>query len=115
MRAPRYKFPEEVRSTTRSIAARMVREGGPAQTAEELDLWISQAPDVRERLVKGGYGTAFTAHDLLPLLHVFVKQAGGSIPEPDAPPPPSKKPWLVGLVVLLALVLLVLALTSGRW
>ncbi len=108
MRPPRYRFPDEVRDTTRAIASRMVREGTIAGTPEELDAWISQAPEVRQPLENGGFGREFTSHDLFPLLQVFVAQAGGPPPKPDAPPRPSRRPWLVGALVLV-LVFLVLA------
>ena len=42
MRAPRYRFPESVRETTRVIAARMVRERTITHTPEELEAWINE-------------------------------------------------------------------------
>jgi hypothetical protein len=108
MRPPRYRFPHEVRETTRAMASRMVREGTIARTPEELDAWISRTPEARQSLESGGFGSEFTSHDLLPLLEVFVVQAGGSAPKPEAAPRPSRRPWLVGALVLL-LVFLVLA------
>lgn len=115
MRGPRYRFPEGVRSAARSMATRMVREENVAATPEELDGWIAERDEVREPLVEGGYGTAFTAGDLLPLLHVFVAQAGGRVPSlEEAPPPPGRRPWVLPLAIALAIgiaaVLLVLAL-----
>lgn len=114
MRAPRYRFPDEVRSTTRSIAARMIQEGTIAQTPEELDTWISQRPDIQAPLEKGGYNTAFTAHDLFPLLQVAAEKAGGPAPEADAPPRSSRPRWLVAglLLLVLMIVLLVLAVAT---
>lgn len=106
MRPPRFRFPDEVRNTTRTIASRMVREGTIAQTPEELDAWISQAPEVRESLENGGFGREFTSHDVFPLLQVFVVQAGGPAPKPEAPPRRSKRPWLVGALVLVLVLLL---------
>lgn len=111
MRAPRYRFPDEVRSTTRTIASRMVREGTVAQTPEQLDAWITGAPGTRESLEKAGYGTAFTSDDLFPLLQVFIVQAGGPAPPADAPPSSFRGPWLVGLAVALVLLLVVVAVT----
>ena len=90
----------------------MVRDGEIARTPEDLDVWIAKAPEVRESLENGGYGREFTAHDLFPLLQVMVAQAGGPAPEPDAPPRSSTRPWLVGLVLAL-LVLLLIALVIG--
>ncbi|HEV2147718.1 MAG TPA: hypothetical protein VGR37_09980 [Longimicrobiaceae bacterium] len=112
MRAPRYRFPDEVRSTTRAMASRMVQEGTIARTPEELDAWISERPDVREPLEKGGYGTAFTSHDLFPLLHVFVLRAGGPAPEVVPPRRPSQKWWLLGLLLVLLVVLLLVAVSA---
>ena len=114
MRPPRYRFPDEVRSTTRAVASRMVREGAIARTPEELDAWISQAPEVRESLEKGGFGREFTSHDLFPLLEVFVAQAGGSTPSPEASPRRSGRPWLMGaLVLVLVLLLLAVAIRAA--
>lgn len=110
MRPPRYRFPDEVRDTTRAAASRMVRDGDIARTPEDLEAWIAREPEVRETLENGGYGREFTAHDLFPLLQVMVAQAGGPAPEPDAPARSSTRPWLVGLVLL---VLLVIALVIG--
>ena len=117
MRAPRYRFPEEVRSATRTIAARMVREGTTAETPEQLDAWIARLPTVAEALRKGGYGTAFTAHDLLPLLHVFIAKAQGSPPARGAAEPertPGRR-WIVLLLLAVAIgiVVLALVLTAG--
>ena len=86
MRAPRYKFPEEVRATTRAMASRMVEQGSIVRTPEELETWISEAPAVRETLERGGYRTAFSSHDLFPLLEVFIGQAGGRVPRAEVPP-----------------------------
>jgi hypothetical protein len=115
MRAPRFRFPNEVRSTTRGIAARMVQEERIARSPEELQMWISQTPDVEESLERGGYTTAFTAEDLFPLLQVFVAQAGGPAPEPDVPPRSSRGRWIGAgaLLLVLAIVILALVLTSG--
>lgn len=108
MRAPRYRFPEEVRSTARSIAAQMVRGGTIVETPEELDAWLSQELGARESLQRGGYGSAFTAHDLFPLLQVFIVQVGGPVPEVE-PSPRSKIPRLVIILVILGIALLLYA------
>ncbi|HEX2090833.1 MAG TPA: hypothetical protein VHG28_00470 [Longimicrobiaceae bacterium] len=114
MRPPRYRFPDEVRSTTRAMATRMVRDGTIARTPEQLDTWISQAPEVQESLERGGWGTEFTSDDLLPLLHVFVAQAGGPAPEADAPPHSSRSRWLIpGVVAAVVIVLVLLAVATG--
>ncbi len=118
MRPSRYRFPNEVRETTRAMASRMVRDGTTARTPEELDAWISRTPDVRESLESGGYGAEFTADDLFPLLQVFVAQAGGtppSAPAADAPPRFSQKRWLLALAasVAVAIVLGLLLVATG--
>lgn len=110
MRAPRFRFPNEVRETTRTIASRMVRENSVARTPEELEAWISERPGVKESLEQGGYGTEFTAADLFPLLQVFIVQAGGPAPPVEAPPRSSSRVWVVGLGLLVVLLLLVMAI-----
>ena len=111
MRPPRFRFPDEVRSTTRSMASRMVREETIARTPQELDAWIAERPDVREPLERGGYGTEFEADDLLPLLEVFVVQAGGAPAAASAPGGVSRGRsvvWaIVGVAVLVLAVVLV--------
>jgi hypothetical protein len=114
MRPPRYHFPDEVRTATREMAARSVRDGTVARTPEELDGWILQAPEVREPLERGGYTTEFTASDLFPLYVVMVEKAGGPSPQPAAAAP-SRTRWGVGKLTAIALtiaaiVALVLAL-----
>jgi hypothetical protein len=105
MRPPRYHFPDEVRDATRSMAAVMVADGSIPETHEQLDRWITERPDTREPMVRGGYGTHFTAEDLFPLLHVMIQKAGGPAPRSDAPPRASKKPLLIGLVLVALIVL----------
>lgn len=114
MRPPRYQFPNEVRDTTRAIASRMVRDGAIARTPEALDAWIAQAPDARESLESGGYGREFTSGDLFPLLQVFVAQAGGPAPEPDTPPRSSRRPWVMGGVAALVILLVVAVVMAMR-
>jgi hypothetical protein len=114
MRAPRYRFPDEVRSITRTMASQMVRDGAIPETPEQLDAWLAQAPDARQSLERGGYGTAFTARDLFPLLRVFLTQAGAPAPAAaEARPQPSTPRWVVALLVGLAVVLLAIALATG--
>lgn len=112
MRPPRYRFPNHVRETTRTIAARMVGDGGIATTAQDLDAWIARTPDVRQSLESGGYGAEFTADDLFPLLEVFVVQAGGPAPAPAAPPRSSRRALYVALGAVL-LVLVVVAVVMA--
>lgn len=104
MRPPRYHFPDEVRTATREMAARSVRDGTVARTPEELDAWIAQAPDVREPLERGGYTTEFTASDLFPLYAVMVEKAGGPAPQAEADDP-SPARWGMGKLVAIALVI----------
>lgn len=113
MRAPRYRFPDEVRTATRGMAARMLADGTVADTPEQLDAWLSEAPADRESLERGGYGTAFTAEDLLPLLRAFIERSGGSPPTAPAPARSSGRWWVVGLVVAVVVVVLVVVLRMG--
>jgi hypothetical protein len=113
MRPPRYRFPEEVRSTTRRIATRMVREGTIADSPEELDAWLSLEPEASESLRRGGYGSAFTPHDLFPLLQVFIVQAGGPATGAESPPRASKIPWLGIIAIVIGIALVLFAVAAG--
>jgi hypothetical protein len=95
------------------MAARMVQGGQIAETPEQLDAWIAREGDVREPLEDGGYGTEFTAHDLFPLLQVFITQAGGPAPATE-PPARTYHRWLPGLGALLALALAAAAVALLR-
>jgi hypothetical protein len=95
------------------MAARTVRAGTVARTPEELEAWISQAPDLREPLEHGGYTNDFTASDLFPLYEVMVVHAGG--PARAEAAAPARTRWRVGKLAAIALatavvVALVLAL-----
>lgn len=65
----------------------MVETGTVAATPEAMDDWLAGAPELRQELVEGGYGTAFSAADLHPLLLVMVQHSGGHVPEPEGPYP----------------------------
>ena len=106
MRPPRYHFPDEVRTATREMAHRTVREGTVARSPEELDAWISQAPEVREPLEHGGYTTEFTASDLFPLYEVMVEKAGGQARAEAAAP--SHTRWSAGKLAAVALAIAVI-------
>ena len=114
MRGPRYRFPDEVRSTTREIASRMVQDGAIPATPEQLDSWISKRPEVKESLERGGYNTAFTPHDLFPLLQVFIQRAGGPAPPVEVPTSAPRRPWIPALLVLsIAALIVVLIAVLG--
>jgi hypothetical protein len=114
VRAPRYRFPDQVRNATRAIAAQSVREGTVAETAEELDARIAGAPDVRATFEQGGYGSAFTAHDLFPLYEVFVADLGGGTPRAEPPAGSPGRGWIVAAVIAATvIVVLVLAAAMG--
>lgn len=116
MRPPRYRFSNDTRSMTREMASRMVRDGNVAQTPEELDAWIADTPDAREIFERDGYNRDFTAHDVFPLLQVFVAQAGGQVAPTgpaDEPPARSSRTWLLAGFLLLVFVVLVYALITN--
>ena len=97
MRDPRYRFSDDVRATTRAIALRMIHAGAVAASPEELEAWIAQTDDVRERLTRGGYGSEFTAGDLFPLFQGSVARATAATPTRSAAGPGR---WLrIGLIV----------------
>jgi hypothetical protein len=111
MRDPRYRFSDDVRATTRAIALRMIHAGTVAVSAQELESWIGQTADIRERLTKGGYGSAFTAEDLFPLFQGSVARAKAAA---ATPPPPGARPakWLwIGAIVVVAIVIVVIVAT----
>lgn len=112
MRPPRFRFPDEVRSTTRSMAATMVREGTVAGSPGELDAWIAARPEVREPLERGGYGSDFTAEDQFPLLEVFLAKEGFSAPAAHAPPAPARGRWVLWGALAVAAVVVVALLVS---
>lgn len=114
MRGPRYRFPDAVRNTTRTMAAQMVREGEVAGSPEELDAWIAARPEVKQQLEEGGYGTRFSADDLFPLVAVFVERAGGRPATPEASAVAPSRGWIpLVAVVLLIVLLLVLGARLG--
>jgi len=113
MRPPRHRFSEEVRETTRSMAARMARDGTVPATPEELDAYIARTPDAREPLERGGLGRDFTSDDLLPLLHVFAGTTG-AVARPTVPTKaPSLGRWVLGLLLLVALGVLFALMAGG--
>jgi ferric-dicitrate binding protein FerR (iron transport regulator) len=110
MRPPRYRFPDEVRSATRAMAARMASDGTAPDTPEALDSWIAAHPEVREPLVRGGYGAEFTAEDLFPLLQVFLGPAARPAPGAGAPSSAPDRRWLVPALIGAALIAVVIVL-----
>jgi hypothetical protein len=50
----------------------MIHAGAVAETADALRTWIEHTEDLRERLIRGGYESAFDADDLCPLFQGFV-------------------------------------------
>ena len=90
------------------MASRMVRDASVPDTPDQLDAWIAAEPETHQTMREGGYGTEFTAADLLPLLAVFVEQAGGRAAPTSAEPAPRTAVgrWrpvaVIAVVVLLA-------------
>lgn len=102
MREPRYRFTDGVRATTRAMALRMVHAGGVAESAVQLDEWIARTDDLRETLIKAGYGSAFTADDLFPLFQSFVAKASNSAAPPRAGAGSSRGLW-IGVILAVAI------------
>lgn len=118
MRAARYRFSDDVRSTTRAIALRMIHAGAVAESPEELGAWIERTDDVRQRLTNGGYGSAFAADDLFPLFRGFVAKATTS--KPTTPTPShsgaGRARWLwIGVIVVVAIVVAFIAAARITW
>jgi hypothetical protein len=113
-RPPRYRFPNEVRETTRAMAAEMVREGSIPADPAALDAWIAAHPEHRGSLAAGGYGERFTGEDLLPLLDVFIVQSGGTPRQADAEPEPTggRSPIVLGAAAAGLVILLILLVMS---
>jgi branched-chain amino acid transport system substrate-binding protein len=113
MREPRYRFPDHVRDTTRTIAARMAREETVARTPEELEAWIEGDPEVRASLESGGYGTHFTAADLFPLLQgMLAKEGATTTPSERSATRKSPATWWIAVVVAIVVLVVVLLLTA---
>ena len=103
MRDARYRFSEDVRSTARAIALRMIHAGAVAASPEELEAWIARTDDLRERLTNGGYGSEFGASDLFPLFQGFVAKATTAAPSRSGAGP-AKWLWIGLIVVVVAMV-----------
>ncbi|HEY0370587.1 MAG TPA: hypothetical protein VGD79_01215 [Thermoanaerobaculia bacterium] len=112
-REPRYRFSDDVRATTRAIALRMIHAGAVAGSAEELEAWIAQTDDIRERLTQGGYGSAFTAGDLFPLFQGQVARATAA-KAPRSEPRPRRWLWIAVILAVVAAVILGV-LVTGRF
>ena len=110
MRAPRHRFSDDVRAATRAMAARMVEEDAVAQSPDQLDDWISHAPQTREALARDGYGSAFTAEDLFPLLQAMTGRM--EVTRPQEARPRTLSAAVLGLGVLVAGTLLGLFIWS---
>ncbi len=77
---------------------------------------IANTPDVREVFERDGYNREFTAHDVFPLLQVFVAQAGGKVATGgtvDEPPARSSSTWLLAGFLVLVFAILVYALVTN--
>lgn len=103
MRDPRYRFSDEVRTTTRAAALRMIHAGTVAASPEALGAWIAQTDDLRETLTNGGYGSAFTAEDLFPLFQGYVAKATTATAAP-ARSRPAKWLWIGLIVIVIAII-----------
>ena len=69
----------------------MIHSGEVAESPQHLAEWIGRTEDLRESLVKAGYGSAFTSDDLFPLFQSYVTKAS----RPAASPAEDGSPrWL---------------------
>jgi hypothetical protein len=111
MREERYRFSDDVRATTRAIALRMIHAEDVADSPEALEAWIAGTDDIRERLTKGGFGSAFTVEDLFPLFQGSVGRETSARAEPE-----SKRPvwiWIVAAAGALTFLIGIL-IATGR-
>ena len=109
MRDPRFRFSDAVRASTRAIALRMIHAGEVAQSAAQLHEWIMRTDDLRETLVNAGYGSAFTADDVFPLLQSFVAKA--SRPAVSRTGGSSSRALWVGAIITVVLAVVALGIT----
>jgi hypothetical protein len=78
----------------------MRHAGEVAESALQLDEWIARTGDLRETLVKAGYGSAFTADDLFPLFQSYVAKASHSA---ASPPDAGSSKWRwIGVIITVA-------------
>lgn len=105
MRAPRHRFSDHVRTITRSMAASMAEEGALVQSPAELDDWISRRPEVKAPLEADGYGSAFNAADLLPLLEAMAGRPRETAAPPPAPSRMQRPALLAGGALIVAVLL----------
>lgn len=107
MREPRYRFTDPVRVSTRAIAVRMLHAGEVAESPEQLGEWIARTDDLRETLVKAGYGSAFTSDDLFPLFESYVAKAAQARTPPKAR---GSGKWLwIGVILAVAVAVIAFA------
>lgn len=107
IRDPRYRFSDDVRAATRGIALRMIRSGTVAASPEELGEWIARTDDVRERLTKGGYGSAFSADELFPLVQGFVAKETAQTPSRSGAGA-ARWLWIAGIIAVVAIIVAVI-------
>lgn len=107
MREARYRFSDDVRAVTRAIALRMIHAGTVATSPEALAAWIARTDDLREKLTKDGYGSAFTAGDLFPLFQGYVsRKTAAATPERSGA---GRARWVwIGAIVAVAIVIAVI-------
>lgn len=114
MRPPRHRFSNDVRATTRAIASR-IGESGEVASAAQLEAWIARNDDVRERLTRQGYGTAFNAEDLFPLFEALVAKASGGVPRGAPKGSPRSGTWLRWVILaVLAIAVVVVVVLAAR-
>lgn len=110
MRDPRYRFTDGVRASTRAIALRMLHSGEVAESPQQLSEWITRTEDLRESLVKAGYGSAFTSDDLFPLFQSYLAKASRPAASP-AGDGPSRWLWIGVIIAVIVAAITLVAIT----
>lgn len=111
MREARYRFSDDVRSATRAIALRMIHAGTVTASPEALGAWIARTDDLREKLTRDGYGSAFAADDLFPLFQGYVARATAAAT--PAPSGAGRARWFwIGLAVVVAAIVIAVIVSS---
>ncbi|HEX6158563.1 MAG TPA: hypothetical protein VF111_00255 [Thermoanaerobaculia bacterium] len=115
MRPPRHRFSNDVRATTRAIGSQLASAGAdPVDSAAQLDAWIARNDDIRERLTRHGYGTAFTAEDLFPLFEAHALKASPTASRRAPTPSPRAATWRRVVILAAVVIAILIAVALAR-